>query len=202
MLARKFRTVVDKTSTEDDIGDLPETHVVNVTYPPTPTSNITLDAISKYKSFVHDFRVECGDKSVSVYEIFTAIFPIGCTLQSMTVRYDTDQPERATIGMGQLSDSMESVHIISPSISENDVSASTTIVGEKKDFSVRLTGLISNNLRNKDDSIEKRDFVKYGNDYIVFSKSIIHDDFNFDTILEEEDTLRHIFGAGTAETRR
>lgn len=169
MLARKFRTVVDKQNMEniEDDHDLSDTHVVNVTYPPDDTSNMTLDAISRFKSFVHDFRVECYEKSVSVYEIFTAIFPIGCTLQTMTVRF-IDPPERATVSIEQLSKSMESVHIISPSISSNDVSISRRIVDENRDFSIRLTGLISKKLKAENTESPESDSVVYGEDHIVF----------------------------------
>jgi len=114
--------------------------------------------------------------------MFTSMFPNGSEIQHITVRY-TNLPSRSSIGLEFLPDMVESVHIISSIILEEDIDRIKLLINSKN-ISVRLTGMIKN-------SILQEPFMKIGKDFILFSKKLIIEDKG-NTILDENDALQYI----------
>ena len=112
--------------------------------------------------------------------------PIGSVVQNITVRY-LELPERATIGLEYLPGHIESVHIISSIISQDDIQRAISIVENNDKISIRLTGLF------KEQYNVKNSYVKIGKDHIVISKNITTKNEEMGPILDESDALQYIF---------
>ena len=176
---KQFATVnVDRTLKHDPDAH----HRIDLVFPPDERSSRILKTISFYRSFVHDFRVETSDNNASVNDIFSSMVPVGSEVQNFTVRY-TVLPDRATIDLESLPEILESVHIISSSISEDDIKRVKELVHITK-LSVRLTGF------NKSE-VKEEPFMKIGKDFILFSNRIITPDIN-EVVLNESDALQYI----------
>ncbi len=176
---KQFATV----NIDPKIKNNSDLHRVNVVFPPDQRSSDLLQNISFYKSFIHDFRIETSDEKASVNDIFNSMAPIGSEIQHVSVRY-TKLPERATVGLESLPDSIDSVHIISSVISINDVERVKSIIKDTN-LSVRLTGLLKIEIR--EDS-----FTSIGKDYILFSRFNLKNKSNAISI-SENDALQYIF---------
>ena len=176
---KQFATV----NIDPSIKNNSDLHVVNVVFPPDEKSSDLLQNVSFYKSFIHDFRIETSDEKASLTDIFNSMAPIGSEIQNILVRY-TSLPERATVGLESLPDFVESVHIISSSISMNDIERVKSMIGNTK-LSIRLTGLIKT-------EILANPFMSVGKDYVLFSRLNSKNNSNKISI-GENDALQYIF---------
>lgn len=159
-MAYKFRTInapipSNHVEYESDI------HTVHIKFPLDDYSIDKLRKVSMYKSFIHELIVECTDDSQSVYDIFTSTIPIGCDVQTITVRYN--KASRACVDIGNLSGKVESVHVISSSVNDQDVQKCKLL----DCLTIRLSGFVP-----ECSMIDLSNSCTVGGDYIQFVPNI------------------------------
>lgn len=117
------------------------TITVNATYPPDEYTEGVLQRHVESGSRVHELNVEVqnGASDPSVDDVFASIVPHGARVQCLSVRYDT-KPERSLVNASRVLEQVESVHVISPVISVDDVERCTHLVKKHDHVKIRLTG--------------------------------------------------------------
>ena len=140
-MAYKFRTI-SAHSSPHQLEYESDVHIVSITFPLDGPSVDKLREISMFKSFIHELKVDCIDGNQSVNDIFTSTVPIGCSVQTITVRYE-DSTSRSCVDIVNLSGKVESVHVISSSVNDKDVKKCNLLIKEGVCLTVRLSGFVS-----------------------------------------------------------
>ena len=164
-MAYKFRTI-SAYSPSSQLEYESDVHTVNITFPLDVPSVDKLRQISMFKSFIHELRVDCIDGNQSVNDIFTSTVPIGCSVQTITVRY-ADNTARSCVDIGNLSGKVESVHVISASVNEKDVKKCNLLIEEGACLTIRLSGFVSECIM-----VDTSNRCILSDDYIEFSPRI------------------------------
>lgn len=156
--------------------------IVNATYPPGDVTETALQLHADSGERVHELVIEVqeGLSDPSVDDVFACVVPPGARVQCLSVRYDT-APQRSLVNVARVLEQVESVHVISSTISACDVERCINLVKQRLPVKVRLTGSsegseVSTMLRGFVDS--PRDpgdmyvRVEHKNDYVL----IVSDD--------------------------
>lgn len=139
--ARAFRTTIPKVPDDPSTRprQVPEVHVVSLTYPLNSLSVSKMKYLRRYRSFIHEARIICHDAESSVKDIYDSLIPKGCVVQFFHVEYSVDT-DSATVNMKSLVPLVSSIHIKIPSIREDDVFRAVSTVCESEDFGIRISG--------------------------------------------------------------
>lgn len=184
---------------------------VNATYPPDVYTEGVLQRHADSGSHVHELNVEVqkGMSDPSVDDVFSSIVPQGARVQCLSVRYDT-RPERSLVNASRVLERVESVHVVSPVISVDDVERCVRLVQEHENVKIRLTGYsegsaISEMLRRFVESTQGPGYpyvrVEHKNDYVLVvsepnlernSRPLETSDERL-TVLDHEGSLEYIY---------
>jgi len=172
-------------------------------YPLDDDSNAILNSITESQEYIiNELNVTCTQTDASINDIFSACVPHGNSVQCLCVRY-TVAPVRVFVDAEIVVPEVESIHIISPTISNEDIMRCVNMVNNGRDILVRITASIDPTLpplvpaRNIGDPYIS---IHRGKDYILItSDSNLESqsrplDINDEslTVLGEADSLKYI----------
>jgi len=136
----------------------------NITYATYPSNSNTEEEIRNKCQETGD-EIHCLTVSVSkdisepsIEDIYTTLVPIGCKVQCLVIRYETT-PERSLVNASSVLEKVESVHMITPVVTKDDVSRLNDIIKSGGDFKIRITGFVGDHKLDIPTKIAGGDYV-------------------------------------------